>query len=127
MKSPIPALALALLAAACSATGTAGGRMALTTLSSGPVADAAVASEGVVRTEAGWQALWTRLGGEAAAPSVDFTREMVVFVARPGGAVSIEGVVEDGGFLRVDVREGTGGGYHAVRLARSDAPVQFAR
>ncbi|HVS18582.1 MAG TPA: hypothetical protein VMT18_08275, partial [Planctomycetota bacterium] len=107
MKSPIATLALALLAAACSATGTTGGSLALTTVSSGAVTDAAVAREGVVRTQAGWQALWSRLDGDtSAAPSVDFTREMVVFATRPGGAVAIERVVDEGGFLCVELREG---------------------
>ena len=127
MKSPIATLALALLATACSATGTTGGSLPLTTLSSGAVADAAVAREGVVRTQAGWQALWSRFEGDASvAPSVDFTREMVVFAARPGGSVAIERVVDESGFLCVELREGAGAAYHAVRIARSEAPVQFA-
>ena len=131
MTSPIAALALAalaVLASACSATGSAPSAVALTTLCAGPVADPGVAPEGVVRTQAGWRALWQRLDGSGAeAPSVDFARQMVVYVARPDGAVEIERVVSEGGFLRVEVRAGTGAGYHAVRLPKSEAPVQFAR
>ena len=131
MTSPIAALALAalaVLASACSATGSAPSAVALSTLAAGPVADAAVASEGVVRTQAGWAALWARLDGSGAEPpAVDFAREMVVFAAQPGGAVEIERVVSEGGFLRVELRRGSGAAYHAVRLPKSEAPVQFAR
>jgi zinc transporter ZupT len=127
MKSPIAALALALLASACSSTGAASDALALTHVSSGALAESAGATEGVVRTRAGWEALWSRLDTSGApAPQVDFAREMVVYVARPGGAVAIERAVPEDGFLRIELREGSGEAYHAVSVPRSEAPVQFA-
>jgi hypothetical protein len=64
----------------------------------------------LARTEAEWTALWRRHAGDAAAPPVDFTREMVVGVfmgSRPNAGFSITIVtsMEVKGVLVVRYRE----------------------
>jgi hypothetical protein len=63
-----------------------------------------------IRTDTEWQALWREHAANRPAPSVDFTREIVVAVfvgSRPtaGYSVAIVGAAEEGGALRVRYRE----------------------
>ena len=94
----------------------------------------------VIRTQAGWEQLWSALalGNTAARPEVDFGTSMVALVAlgeMPGdsASVEIERVLGDAGFLLVEARARGGDSassascqpFHIVRLARDDAPVRF--
>jgi hypothetical protein len=98
----------------------------------------------VVRDAGGWQSLWTRAHGPraAAAPAVDFTREMVVamFAGTASGArtLTISRVAHDADAVVVSYvlhlapspdGESTPAAapYHIIRTARSTLPVRFAR
>lgn len=124
MKHAAPALALllALLSAACrtSSGGSATVVVAYTTLAEGSGGELPAAPQGVIRTAAGLEQLWRTLHASEALPQVDFHRDMVVYAAEAG----VERVLAQGGFLQVELaaREG---GYHVVRVPRSEAPVQF--
>lgn len=124
MKSPIPflALLLACLSVACRARsgGSAPTAVAFTTLAQGAGGELELAPQGVIRTASGLERLWARLPDAGALPQLDFEREMVVFATQ----AEIARVVADSGFLRVELTARTSG-FHLVRLARSEAPVQF--
>lgn len=100
----------------------------------------------VVRDAAAWNSLWTRIHARQSPvpplPSVDFTKEMVVFAAlgtQPSGGYSvlIDSATEAGdGNINVTVRAGSPGPacgttsaltepVDLARLARRDAKVQF--
>lgn len=120
------ALPCALALALCSACQTAAGvgapaPVAFATLAQAQGGELDAAPQGVIRTASGLGRLWTKLPADTApAPAIDFEREMVVWATRG----TIERVVEEAGFLRVEVRARTAG-FHMVRLPLSDAPVQF--
>lgn len=99
----------------------------------------------VVRDQASWAALWTRIVGShrpaPATPAVDFDDEMIVVVSmgtRPTGgyAIYIDGVTAVRGNLVISTREVRPGPscfttqaltqpVALVRLERSDLPVSF--
>jgi hypothetical protein len=122
--SAVLALLLALLPAACrtGADGSAPVSVAYTTLAEGSGGDLPAAPQGVIRTAAGFEQLWRTLQASEAMPQVDFRREMVVYAAQAG----VERVLAQGGFLQVELAA-RDGGYHVVRLARNEAPVQFVQ
>jgi hypothetical protein len=152
VKSPIsPSLALLVLAlGACQSSNSAKPQLPpaqaevaeieFTTLASGTRSGLREPLTRVVRTWFGFSELWKQhaAGTDLVPPGIDFTTEMVVVVAlgeRPstGFSVSIERIVSDAGFLRVEARErelaGPAGAamtqpFAMVRLARSTAPVQ---
>jgi hypothetical protein len=99
----------------------------------------------VIRSAQAWHEAWARINTyrmpAPPPPEVDFEREMVVLVAlgpKPtaGHAVEVVAVEREGGFLRVRARVSEPGPgtdqaqvithpFHAVRLERSDGPVEI--
>lgn len=99
--------------------------------------------EVVVRTLAEWESLWKEHGGQAPAPTVDFSQEMVAAVflgSRPTGGyrVDIVSTRRDGEALIVEYRERQPGRgdivtqvltmpFHIVKLPQHAGPVRFSR
>ncbi len=100
----------------------------------------------VIRTEQAWSEAWKQIMTyripAPERPVIDFERDMVVLVAlgeRPtaGYAVEVVSIERDGAFLRVVARETKPSAdmaqatvlthpVHAVRVPRSDGPVEVA-
>ena len=97
----------------------------------------------VVRTATAWQALWREHDPDSAAPPIDFRESIVVAVfagTRPtaGYAVEIVAVKPEGNRTLVEYRERRPSPdaqvaqvltlpFHAVRLPRTEASVEFRR
>jgi len=97
----------------------------------------------VIRDTATWNQIWASLRQgsalPAAAPAVDFTKDMVLVAALPTQScvsqVTIRSITGDATNLRVDLLEEPASPdckcitaqrpFHAVRLARSEGAVQF--
>ena len=93
------------------------------------------AAQQVVRDQAAWQALWTRLHVNAspapALPAVDFTRDMVVVAAmgtksHGGYKIAITAAAEDAGKVTVEVTE-TSPGARCMNAMMMTSPVVVAK
>jgi Tfp pilus assembly protein PilV len=93
------------------------------------------AAQQVVRDQAAWQALWTRLHVNAspapALPAVDFTRDMVVVAAmgmksHGGYKIAITAAAEDAGKVIVEVTE-TSPGARCMNAMMMTSPVVVAK
>ena len=93
------------------------------------------AAQQVVRDQAAWQALWTRLHVNAspapALPAVDFTRDMVVVAAmgmksHGGYKIAITAAAEDAGKVTVEVTE-TSPGARCMNAMMMTSPVIVAK
>jgi Tfp pilus assembly protein PilV len=93
------------------------------------------AAQQVVRDQAAWQALWTRLHVNAspapALPAVDFTRDMVVVAAmgmksHGGYKIAITAAAEDAGKVTVEVTE-TSPGARCMNAMMMMSPVVVAK
>jgi hypothetical protein len=115
----------------------------MTTLNSDMMSGIDRAEQLVARTAAEWQSLWQRHAPGRPAPSVDFTRNMIVAVflgSRPTGGYQVEitGVRSDGKGVLVEwVERRPAPGQmaaqvltspaHIVTVARQDGEVRFVK
>jgi hypothetical protein len=150
VKTPVllAALALAPLASCASSGGSdpasTSGAVRFESLARSEQSGLTEPQRSVIRTEQAWEAAWYGINvyrmPKPPAPEVDFEREMVVLVAlgertSAGHAVEVVSVEREGGFLRVLARATAPAAgsdqaavlthpYHAVRVPRSDGPVE---
>lgn len=140
-KIMIPAILSIFCLGASFAHAQNGARMQFETIATGRQTRVRDAARYVIRDEAAWVALWKRHAGTAAAPAVDFAREMVIAIFAGESpvprALSVRFITRDASGLAVSYALGdarpimdTDGlprsnAFAIVRLAASPLPVRF--